>query len=93
MSDTVNKVEPKMVTVVKKLGSDVECLLSQRNDTTNLKQSYQQFVVDYNANHGVLEARLKVLEDSHKKMTARLDAVEDGLKKALARLDVLENCC
>ncbi len=67
----------KIVTDLEKVEVDVEGLMSQKNDTSNLKNSYKQFVESYNANAGIIGARL--------------DAIEVLLKETVAKLSELDN--
>jgi hypothetical protein len=67
----------KIVTDLEKVEVDVEGLMNQKNDTANLKNSYKQFVESYNANAGIIGARL--------------DAIEVLLKETVAKLNELDN--
>lgn len=67
----------KLVLHLKKLIADVEVLQTQKNDTSNLKTSYKAFIEEYNANAGILSARIDALEELVKKLVARLEDIEN----------------
>ena len=66
----------KIVTDLEKVEVDVEGLMSQKNDTSNLKNSYKQFVESYNANAGIIGARLDAIENLLKETVAKLNELD-----------------
>lgn len=66
----------KLLTDVEKIATDLDGLSNQKADTTNLKNSYKQFVEDYNSNAGIINARLNAIEDLLKQTVAKLNEFE-----------------
>ena len=66
----------KIVTDLEKVEIDVEGLMGQKNDTSNLKNSYKQFVESYNANAGIIGARLDAIEMLLKETVAKLNELD-----------------
>lgn len=67
----------KLASTIKQLVQDVQQLTAQRNDTTNLKNSYRDFVETYNVNEGSMNAKLSAIELLLKQLSAKLDAIEN----------------
>lgn len=79
-----NTGKSKIVMTIRKLVSDletanqtIESISNQKNDTNNLKVSYKEFVEQYNVNSGVLNERLKAVEELLKKCVTKLNEIED----------------
>lgn len=62
----------KLLSDVEKLTSDIEGLSNQKADTTNLKNSYKQFVETSNVNAGIINERLNAIEELLKQTVAKL---------------------
>lgn len=66
----------KLLIDVEKIATDLEGLSNQKADTTNLKNSYKQFVETSNENAGIINARLNAIEDLLKQTVSKLNEFE-----------------
>lgn len=67
----------KLVSKLKELITEVEVLQKQKNDTSNLKNSYKEYVDQNNATIGVLHARLESVEKLLKKLVQQFNQLEN----------------
>lgn len=67
----------KLKTIIKELINEIEELKTQKNDTSNLKNSFKQHVEDENASLGILKTRIDAIELLVKNLVSRLEEIEN----------------
>jgi hypothetical protein len=66
----------ELTKAVKQLLAEVTELKSKKDDTNNLKSSYQKFVVDYNANTTKQQVQIDALRDTVASMQVELNKLD-----------------